>query len=98
MQLAAIWRFGSCRSGSKKIVRVMKITAILLLSASLAVSAHGYSQRITISEKNVSLQSIFEKIEKQTDYTFAYAVSQLSGAKKVSIDIVNGTLDEVLQI
>jgi hypothetical protein len=43
---------------------VMKLTAILLLSVCLQISAKGFSQDITLSEKNVSLQKIFYQIHK----------------------------------
>jgi TonB-linked SusC/RagA family outer membrane protein len=76
----------------------MKITAVILLSACLAASAHGLGQQITLSEKDAPLQQVFEKIEKQSGYTFAYAISQLSTAKKVTVEIVKGTLEEALQL
>ena len=49
---------------------VMKLTAILILSACLQVSATGLSQNISLSEKNVPLQKVFKQIHKQTGYQF----------------------------
>ncbi|MEP7374599.1 MAG: SusC/RagA family TonB-linked outer membrane protein [Chitinophagaceae bacterium] len=76
----------------------MKLTILLLLFSCLAVSATGNAQKISIDVKNASLTEVFERIEKQTAYTFAYTGTQLQLAKKVSITISNGTLDEVLAL
>ena len=74
----------------------MKLTAIILLSACLTTSAKGISQTISLSEKNAFLSEVFKKIEKQTNYTFAYTGSTLSQAKRVTVEINNGTLEQVL--
>ena len=76
----------------------MKLTAIILLSACLTAGATGFGQTISLSEKNAFLSEVFKKIEKQTDYTFAYTGSQLSQAKKVTVEINNGTLEQVLAL
>jgi len=81
-----------------KLLRIMKLTAILLLSACMVASAKGLGQQITLSEKNAPLQEVFVKIEKQSGYTFAYTGSQLAKANKVSIEIKDASLEQVLQI
>ena len=49
--------------------KIMKITTILLLVACLQVAAkEGYSQKITLSQNNVSLKTLFKEIEQQSDY------------------------------
>lgn len=86
----------SNRETLTKTLRIMKIAAILLLAACLQVSAKGFSQKITLSEKNAPLEKIFEKIEKQTGFTFAYTGTLLSKVKKVSIEIANASLEQAL--
>src|ERR1035437_734423 len=80
-----------------KIVLVMKLTALLLVVACLQVSAEGFSQKISLSEKDASLSKIFEKIEKQSGYTFAYTARVIREAKAVSINVSNASLDDVLR-
>jgi len=36
------------------------------------ISAKTYSQQISINEKNISLENVFKKIERQTGYNFVY--------------------------
>src|SRR5690349_10674755 len=81
-----------------QIVLTMKITAVLLLVACLQVNAKSYSQQITLSETNAPLQEVFEKIEQQTSYTFAYTATTLSKAKRVSIRVSGASLDETLRL
>ena len=52
MQLTAITRSASCTNGlTRKIIRVMKLTAVLLLAAALQVSARSEGQTVTLEEK-----------------------------------------------
>ena len=45
----------------------MKLTAIIILSACLTASANGYGQKVTISEKNASLEKVFKEIKKSSN-------------------------------
>lgn len=69
-----------------KTLVVMKLTAILLFITCLQVSAKTYSQTVTYSGKNVSLQKIFAAIEKQTGYVVFYDYRQITGAKPVTLE------------
>ena len=80
-----------------KTLRIMKLLAIMLLTACIQVSAKGYSQLITVSGKNVSLEKVFKKIERQSDYVFFYDEDGLQQAKLVSLSVKNASLTEVLE-
>lgn len=80
----------------KLVFRVMKLIAFLMLVGWLQVSAAGFGQGITLSEKNAPLEKVFSEIRKQAGVTFAYLESTLTNAKKVSINIKNGTIEQVL--
>jgi len=75
----------------------MKLTTVILLVFSMHVSAVSYSQNVTLSEKNVSLQKIFRQINKQANYYFLYTDELLQKTNKVSIDVSNAPLETVLQ-
>ncbi|MDP4283833.1 MAG: SusC/RagA family TonB-linked outer membrane protein [Bacteroidota bacterium] len=74
----------------------MKLITVLLIVTCLQVSARGYSQKVTLKENNISLQKVFEQIRKETGYQFFYADEVLSTAKKVSLNIRKGSIEEVL--
>jgi TonB-linked SusC/RagA family outer membrane protein len=73
-----------------------KLTAVLLVTACLQVSARGYSQKVTLSETDVSLKKIFKEIRRQTGYLFFYSDELLQQAKKVSIHLNNVPLKAAL--
>ena len=81
-----------------KTLRIMKLSAFFLFAAALHVTAAGYGQKITLSEKDASLQDVFQKIEKQTGYLFLYRDEWLREAKKVSFSVTDGDLDQVLSL
>ncbi|OQP63899.1 hypothetical protein A3860_23495 [Niastella vici] len=79
-------------------LRIVNSTILLLLVACLQVSATGYSQRITLSQQNAPLEKVLKEIEKQSGYTFAYTGTMVDKAKNVSVSIVNGSLEQALNL
>ena len=61
---------GRKREVLKKLLRIMKISAVLLFAACMQVSAKVNSQNVTLSVKNEPLDRVFSEIKKQTGYTF----------------------------
>ena len=76
----------------------MKLTAVLILAFTLQLNAKSYSQKISISEKNIPLSKVFRLIEKQTGYSFIYENKALRRARPVSLNIRNTDLTEALNI
>lgn len=74
----------------------MKLSAVFLLAVCLQVQAIGFSQKLSLSRHDASLEQIFRDIRKQTGYLFFYDLDWLQKAKPVSIDVKNATLNEVL--
>lgn len=88
---------GAHRGRFLKTLLIMKLTTVLLLVACLQVSAGGYAQTITLSERNAPLEKLFREIRKQTGYTFFYNTRTLEGAAPVSIQVREASLQEVLE-
>lgn len=86
------------RRAFSKTLLVMKLIAFLLLVGSLQVSANGFAQSISLSEKKISLQKLFIKINRQTGYQFFYRDRLLDKAARVDIAVDNASLDKVLSI
>src|SRR3954469_12546853 len=81
-------------SVNKKVI-AMKLTIILLFfySQSIAIS---FAQRVTLSEKDIPLSTLFAKIKSQTNYTFVYTDALLKKTKPVTIDVKNVTIENAL--
>ncbi len=85
----------NCRWLPHKLLLVMKLTILLLIVTLLQVSAKGYGQKITLKEKNTSLEKVMQAIEKQSGYVFIYKDSELQD-KSVGVELKNASLEEAL--
>ena len=79
-----------------KLLLVMKLIIILTLGLSFSAAAKAYSQKITLSERNATLASVFRKIEAQTGYNIVYREEWINRSKRVNVQVVNGSLDQAL--
>ncbi len=75
---------------------VVKLTAILIFVGVLQLSAATFAQGITISKKNVNLETVFKDIKRQTGYTFFYPEKVNTTDQKLNVDLKNATLKEAL--
>lgn len=80
----------------KKMLFIMKLTAIILLVACLRVSASGYGQQITLKVKNMPCETVFTEISKQSGYQFFFNKRLLRNAHAVSAQLENATIEQVL--
>jgi TonB-linked SusC/RagA family outer membrane protein len=82
---------------TKQCMRIMKITTILMTTILLQVSAIGHAQKISLSKNNAALIEIFKEIQLQSGYGFVYTDPVISNAKRVSIQVKDMALAEVLE-
>lgn len=97
MHLKAKEAFLRKRKAYTKTMLIMKFTTILLLAACLQVSASGFSQTVTLSLKNASLQKVFKEINRQTGYEFFFKDELLKQAGKLDVNVKNLLLEDVLK-
>lgn len=75
----------------------IKMTAVLIIAAIIQVSASGFAQKITLSEKNASLEQLFVKIKKQSGFNFLYSPKLIKNAKPVSLELTDVSLSAALE-
>ncbi|WP_346317654.1 TonB-dependent receptor [Chitinophaga sp. YIM B06452] len=63
----------------------MRLTVVLIIVASLKVSAGTYAQSVSLSLRNASLEEVFTAVKKQTGYLFFYDRDLLRSTRKVTI-------------
>jgi len=80
-----------------RILLKLKLTLIILTTVILQAGASGFAQ-ITMNEKSASLESILNKIRKQTGYDFFYSNTMLDNTKPISINVKNASIEEVLKL
>ena len=77
---------------------IMKAIIVMILVFCFQASAKTYSQEITLTLNNATLERVFKEIQKQADYHFVYTKEQLEMAKKVSVNVKNEKIETVLQV
>jgi len=83
---------------TRKIVLVMKITAVLLLAAVLQVSAKSWGQeKITLAFDNAPLETVLKNIQSQANVQFIYRTDYVKD-KKVTINVTNANLKTALDL
>jgi TonB-linked SusC/RagA family outer membrane protein len=81
-----------------KILLIMRIATVLILAASLHLSATGHAQQVTIKARNASLEQVFATIRQQTGYLFVYKKDLVDNAAKVDIDVTGASVETVLNL
>jgi TonB-linked SusC/RagA family outer membrane protein len=81
----------------RQIVLVMKVTTLLVFAFLMQVSAAGLAQKITLNERNASLESVMDKIRSQTGYEFVFNVKDIDNAKRVNVSFKAKELNEALE-
>ncbi|WP_315816493.1 STN domain-containing protein [Paraflavitalea speifideaquila] len=74
------------------------LTTLLLLLIFSLPGRGELPQDITLSFRDATLDKVFKEIRKQTGYSFVYTESELQKANKVTIEVANSSLDNVLGI
>ena len=74
------------------------LTTLVLSLLFFQVQAEDLPQDITLSFKEATLDKVFREIRKQTGYSFAYSTTDIKNANKVTIEVSNSSLNNVLSL
>ena len=80
----------------RKMMLVMRLTALLLVISCLHVAAKGLSQKVTLSFNKVPLSEVIREIGAQTGVSMIYNADQLKGTSPVTVTLVDVPLKEAL--
>ncbi len=75
----------------------MKLLTFFLLVILTQVWGTGYSQKISLEKRNITLESALKAIEKQTDYLFLYDKMEVPVNHRVSVSIRHESIEETLK-
>lgn len=79
-----------------KLMRITKITVLLLLTASLKIFAAGFAQEVSINVKNMPVKEVLNQLTKQTGYNFICDAAVINSTKPITIHATNIILSKVL--
>lgn len=81
----------------QKLLYMARFTAFLLFAACIQLSAKGWAQHITLSERNAPLEKVISDIQKQSNYAFFYDHELLQKGNPVTIHLNRESILEALQ-
>jgi len=94
----------NCRPGipiPKFLLFIMRVTFFLFVVGVFqiyAVDSYAQKTQLTIHENEIELGELFNKIERQTDFYFFYSNDQINKHQKVTVNVKDKTIYEVLDI
>lgn len=90
---------GNCtRPFLTKLLKIMRLTSVILLLGALTVKAGGFSQdvKVNLSLNGVKLTTFFKAIERETDYRFVYSNDVIPKGNIVTIKAKQRPLSQVM--
>jgi TonB-linked SusC/RagA family outer membrane protein len=82
----------------RKTLLLMKWWTLILLSALLQANVNGLAQgKITLKEKNATLETLFSKIQKQSGYAIWYDKALLAHTRPITINLKGVSLEQALE-
>lgn len=82
---------------NNSVLRIMKLTTLLLTTFLLQVSASGIAQKITFVKKDVSLKQFFMEVKKQTGYNIFWEEGKVDERQTFNADFRDASLNVVLE-
>jgi TonB-linked SusC/RagA family outer membrane protein len=81
-----------------KVLRIMKLTLMLLIVGALQLSANVYSQngRINVNVEEMELADLLWELQESSGIVFAYRTSDLEGMDPVTANFEGATITEIL--
>lgn len=81
----------------RKILRIMRLTTVILIATLMQVNAAGFAQKINLSRSKASLKSVLAELQKKSSFIFLYSDDVLKQAKPVDIEAKQEDFNIVLQ-
>jgi TonB-linked SusC/RagA family outer membrane protein len=80
----------------QKLSKIMKIFTLIMFVCCVQVSATVYSQNISISEKNISIENLLEKLGRQSGHTFFYNSGLFKNYPLIKVSLKDVPLKDAL--
>jgi TonB-linked SusC/RagA family outer membrane protein len=80
-----------------KLLKIMKLTIILLFIGILQIHATAYSQTFTFNEPNATVKQMFKQVEKTGKYTIFYRLDQVKLDQKVDVEAKDASIETVMK-
>jgi TonB-linked SusC/RagA family outer membrane protein len=82
---------------AQQILRIMRLTTIILTIAIMQVNAAGFAQNFTFKKNGVALKEVFSEIRKQTGYDVIWQPDKVDALQKINVNVTNIPIADALQ-
>jgi TonB-linked SusC/RagA family outer membrane protein len=79
-----------------KTLLIMKLTIFILIISLMQVSATTFGQKLTLTEKNISMEKVFREIRKQTGYDVLIENTKFKTSQRMNANFKETPLEQVL--
>lgn len=80
----------------QKMKKQLAFVLAVSLVAMMPISTFAQVLKISMTKKNVSIESVLQELEKQSDFTFFYNDNQVKLNKKVSLNVTDASIETIL--
>jgi TonB-linked SusC/RagA family outer membrane protein len=77
---------------------IMRLTFIMIIVATFAVNASGFSQKVTIDVHQIPLEKVLNSIGQQTGYGFLWEKNAMKDVPKVSLKLHDVNIHDALKL
>lgn len=77
-------------------IRIFSLLLLIAISGLFSLEAYPQTSKVSISAQNIDLKDAISQIEKQTNFLFVYSPNEVNLNQKVSLNIKDKSIDEVL--
>ncbi|WP_256007354.1 SusC/RagA family TonB-linked outer membrane protein [Pedobacter deserti] len=95
LMIHSVWWY-LCHADKRKLLMRLNLTILILTSFFLQAGLGATAQMINLTERNISLPVLLDKISQQSGYDFFYTNEMLGTNRKVSVSFKNADIHEVL--
>ena len=87
-----------CREWCKKMLKIVRLTIIMVFCLVFYASGSIYSQntRLSLTAKDITILELFREIESQSRFVFLYQADDLQLNRKINRDFRNESIGEIL--
>jgi TonB-linked SusC/RagA family outer membrane protein len=79
-----------------KMLLIMKLITIILITTLMQVSAASFGQRLTLTQKNITIERVLLEVKNQTGYDVLVFTSKFNTSTKINADFKNASLEQVM--
>ena len=77
--------------------RISRYLSALILCVTVTITATAQTPTVTVNAKNVSIKELLQRIEANSQYTFAYVDAEIDTDKIVSVSATNRSIASILE-